>query len=96
MPRASTRGGIDGQQYPDPQGRADRHLWLVDQADVAQEDGDVPDGVGVGWHNRKVLNFTFGLGRKAEKWDQCDENLKSFAGMAVASLVGCGFCLDLL
>jgi AhpD family alkylhydroperoxidase len=25
----------------------------------------------------------------------CDENLKSFAHMAVASLVGCGFCLDL-
>ena len=25
----------------------------------------------------------------------CDENLKSFAHMAVASLVGCSFCLDL-
>ena len=47
------------------------------------------------WHNRKVLNFGFGLGRKAEKWDQCDENLKTFAQMAAASLVGCGFCLDL-
>jgi AhpD family alkylhydroperoxidase len=56
--------------------------------------GDVPEGVGVMWHNRKVLNFSFGLGRKARKWDQCDENLKSFAHMAVASLVGCSFCLD--
>src|SRR5215207_3950964 len=46
-------------------------------------------------HNRKVLNFSFGIGRKAQKWDQCDENLKSFAHMAVASLVGCSFCLDL-
>jgi AhpD family alkylhydroperoxidase len=26
--------------------------------------------------------------------DQCDENLKSFAHLAVASQVGCGFCLD--
>jgi alkylhydroperoxidase family enzyme len=57
--------------------------------------GDVPDPVGVAWHNRKVLNFSFGVGRKVQKWDACDENLKSFAHMAVASLVGCSFCLDL-
>jgi alkylhydroperoxidase family enzyme len=56
--------------------------------------GDVPEPVEVAWHNRKVLNFSFTLGRKAQKWDQCDENLKSFAHMAVASLVGCSFCLD--
>jgi alkylhydroperoxidase family enzyme len=57
--------------------------------------GDVPDPVEVAWHNRKVLNFSFAVGRKAQKWDQCDESLKSFAHMAVASLVGCSFCLDL-
>ncbi|MGW5150043.1 carboxymuconolactone decarboxylase family protein [Rhodococcus koreensis] len=56
--------------------------------------GDVPDGVGVVWHNRKVLNFSFSVGRQVQKWDRCDENLKSFAHMAVASMVGCGFCLD--
>jgi alkylhydroperoxidase family enzyme len=56
--------------------------------------GEVPDSVGVAWHNRKVLNFSFGIGRKAQKWDQCDESLKSFAHMAVASLVSCSFCLD--
>ncbi len=57
--------------------------------------GNVPEPVEVVWHNRKVLNFSFSIGRKAQKWDQCDENLKSFAHMAVASLVGCSFCLDL-
>jgi alkylhydroperoxidase family enzyme len=57
--------------------------------------GDVAEPVEVAWHNRKVLNFSFSLGRKAQKWDQCDENLKSFAHMAAASLVGCSFCLDL-
>ncbi len=57
--------------------------------------GDVAEPVEVTWHNRKVLNFSFSVGRKAQKWDQCDENLKSFAHMAVASLVGCSFCLDL-
>ena len=57
--------------------------------------GDVAEPVEVAWHNKKVLNFSFSIGRKAQKWDQCDENLKSFAHMAVASMVGCGFCLDL-
>src|SRR5918998_400512 len=57
--------------------------------------GEVPDGLGVMWHNRKVLNFSFGLSRKAEKWDLVDEDLKTFAHMAAAGLVGCGFCLDL-
>jgi alkylhydroperoxidase family enzyme len=57
--------------------------------------GDVPASVGVAWHNRKVLNFSFLLGRKSAKWDQCDESLKAFAHMAAASFVGCSFCLDL-
>ncbi len=57
--------------------------------------GDVAEPVEVAWHNRKVLNFSFTISRKAAKWDQCDANLKSFAHMAVASLVGCEFCLDL-
>lgn len=57
--------------------------------------GDVAEPVEVAWHNRKVVNFSFAVGRRASKWDACDENLKSFAHMAVASLVGCGFCLDL-
>jgi alkylhydroperoxidase family enzyme len=57
--------------------------------------GDVAEPVAVAWHNRKVLNFFFSTGRKTQKWDQCDENLKSFAHMATASLVGCSFCLDL-
>ncbi|MBV6762454.1 carboxymuconolactone decarboxylase family protein [Rhodococcus opacus] len=56
--------------------------------------GDVPEGVGVVWHNRKVTNFSFSVARQVQKWDRCDENLKSFAHMAVASMVGCAFCLD--
>ncbi|WP_430330706.1 carboxymuconolactone decarboxylase family protein [Rhodococcus sp. ACT016] len=56
--------------------------------------GEVAEPVEVTWHNRKVLNFSFNVGRKVQKWDKCDENLKSFAHMAVASLVGCSFCLD--
>jgi alkylhydroperoxidase family enzyme len=56
--------------------------------------GDVPEPLEVTWHNRKVLNFSFSVGRKMQKWNQCDENLKTFAHMAAASVVGCSFCLD--
>jgi alkylhydroperoxidase family enzyme len=57
--------------------------------------GAVPEPAEVVWHNRKVLNFSFSVGRKVQKWNQCDESLKSFAHMAVAAMVGCSFCLDL-
>jgi alkylhydroperoxidase family enzyme len=57
--------------------------------------GGVAEPIEVAWHNRKVLNLSFSVGRKAQKWNACDENLKSFAHMAAVSLVGCSFCLDL-
>jgi alkylhydroperoxidase family enzyme len=57
--------------------------------------GEVPEPLGVMWHNRRVLRTFFGFSGKAQKWDACDQQLKSFAHMATASLVGCSFCLDL-
>jgi alkylhydroperoxidase family enzyme len=57
--------------------------------------GEVPDALGVMWNNRPVLRTSMGMSHKATKWKECDESLKSFAHMAVASLVGCTFCLDL-
>jgi AhpD family alkylhydroperoxidase len=56
--------------------------------------GGVPEPAEVMWHNRPVLSSFTGLGRKAQKWDQLDPNLKAFAHMAVAALVGCSWCLD--
>jgi alkylhydroperoxidase family enzyme len=56
--------------------------------------GRVPTAVGVYWHNPKVLFAMSGLGGKLEKCDACDQQLKAFAHLAVASLVGCTWCLD--
>lgn len=56
--------------------------------------GVVPEPLGVMWNNRPVLTFSLGLGRKAGKWKTCDKDLKSYAHMATASLIGCTFCLD--
>jgi alkylhydroperoxidase family enzyme len=56
--------------------------------------GDVPEPAELMWHNRAVLTSSMGFGRKVQKWDRLDPNLKSFATMAVDALVGCSWCLD--
>jgi alkylhydroperoxidase family enzyme len=56
--------------------------------------GEVPTPLGVYWHNRTVLKGFFAISSKGQKWDACDQDLKSFAHMAVASLIGCTWCLD--
>ena len=57
--------------------------------------GEVPEALGVMWHNRPVLRVSMGFGQKATKWNKCDKDLKSYAHMAAVSLIGCSFCLDL-
>ena len=57
--------------------------------------GQVPEQLGVMFQHRPVLKAFMGLGGKAQRWDACERSLKSFAHMAVAAQVGCGFCLDL-
>jgi alkylhydroperoxidase family enzyme len=56
--------------------------------------GRVPESLGVMWHNVPVLKASMSFGQKLQKWDQCDQTLKSFAHMAVASYIGCSWCLD--
>ena len=57
--------------------------------------GQVPDSVGVMWHNPPVMKDLMTIGRKSEKWDALDGSLSTFARMATAAYVGCSFCLDL-
>jgi alkylhydroperoxidase family enzyme len=57
--------------------------------------GEVPEPAEVMWHNRAVLKDMLAMGGKIQKWDELDADLKSYAHMAVASLVGCSWCLDL-
>jgi len=56
--------------------------------------GAVPEPAEALWHNPAVAQTSLGLGGQVGAWDAADESLKSFAHMAVASLVGCGWCLD--
>ena len=56
--------------------------------------GEVPEPMGVYFHNRPVLKTFLAVSSKAQKWSACDENLKSLAHMVVAAQVGCSWCLD--
>ena len=56
--------------------------------------GDVPEPVGIYFHNRPVLKTFLAVSSKAQRWSACDEDLKSFAHMAVAAQIGCSWCLD--
>ncbi|MDQ6526125.1 carboxymuconolactone decarboxylase family protein [Nocardioides sp. LHD-245] len=56
--------------------------------------GRVPESLGVMWHHLPALKASMAYGQKLQKWDACDETLKTYAHMAVASLVGCSWCLD--
>jgi alkylhydroperoxidase family enzyme len=57
--------------------------------------GAVPEPIEVMWHNRKVAEAAFELGGMASEWDALDDGLKTFAHMAVAAQVRCGWCLDI-
>ncbi|SOB85481.1 carboxymuconolactone decarboxylase family protein [Streptomyces sp. 1331.2] len=47
------------------------------------------------WHNPGVAAANTEFAGRLATWDALDESLKSFAHMAVASLVGCSWCLDI-
>ncbi len=57
--------------------------------------GQVPEGAGVMWHHRAVLRDTMAFGRRVDSWNRLDPQLATFAAMAAAGAIGCGFCLDL-
>jgi AhpD family alkylhydroperoxidase len=57
--------------------------------------GQVPEGAGVMWHYPAVLKDSMSFGRKVDSWNRLDRNLATFATMAAAATIGCGFCLDL-
>lgn len=56
--------------------------------------GDVPDNALVLLKHRPALWATFGFERRVAKFDRLDANLKAYALMASAALIGCSWCLD--
>ena len=56
--------------------------------------GEVAEPIEVMWHNRRVLMDTSRFGQKVQRWHELPDHLATFAHMAVASQVGCSWCLD--
>ncbi|GAB2600385.1 carboxymuconolactone decarboxylase family protein [Kribbella endophytica] len=61
---------------------------------MTEQFGTLPEPLEVMSHNPQVAEDTFGWGQMVAGWSIADESLKSFAHMAVASLIGCSWCLD--
>jgi alkylhydroperoxidase family enzyme len=56
--------------------------------------GELPDNLFVYFHNKPVLKAVFSFEGKVAKWDRLDANLKSYAQLASAGVIGCSWCLD--
>nr|WP_295874259.1 carboxymuconolactone decarboxylase family protein [uncultured Chitinophaga sp.] len=57
--------------------------------------GAVPEPVEVAWHSPQVAEASLLFGQQIAEWKAVDEQLKTFAHMAVAAQVGCSWCLDI-
>jgi alkylhydroperoxidase family enzyme len=56
--------------------------------------GAVPEPVEVTWNSPEVAEASLAFGASAGQWHAVDDDLKTFAHMAVAAQVGCSWCLD--
>jgi alkylhydroperoxidase family enzyme len=55
---------------------------------------EFPDNAYVYFHHLPVLKAVFGFENKVRKWDRLDADLKSYAQLAAAGVIGCSWCLD--
>jgi alkylhydroperoxidase family enzyme len=57
--------------------------------------GAVPEPVEVLWNHPRLAEANQAFTAQASGFDACDTSLKTFAHMAVAAQIGCGWCLDI-
>ncbi len=51
--------------------------------------GEFPDGGYVYFHHKPLLEAVLSFECKVDKWDELDENLKSYAQLVSAGVIGC-------
>ncbi|KUF14911.1 carboxymuconolactone decarboxylase family protein [Streptomyces silvensis] len=62
---------------------------------MLEQFGSVPEPVEVLWHHPELARANQEFAAELGSWDAAPADLKSFAHMAVAAYVGCGWCLDI-
>ena len=73
--------------------KADLPTELSDN--MIKQFGVVPEPLEVLWHSPELAQVSLEFGAKVGALHAADENLKTFAHMAVAAQVGCSWCLDI-
>ena len=56
--------------------------------------GEFPDNGYVYFHHKPLLKAVMSFEAKVDKWDGLDPNLKSYAQLVSAGVIGCCWCLD--
>lgn len=56
--------------------------------------GEIPDFAYVLFHHKPMTKALLSFEGKAAKWNALDPNLKSYAVMASAAMIGCSWCMD--
>jgi len=68
--------------------------WFMTKYAERRLGGEFPDNGYVYFHHKDLLKAVLGFENKVAKWDRLDPQLKSYAQMASAGLIGCSWCLD--
>ena len=68
--------------------------WFMTQYARRRLGGEFPDNGYVYFHHKDLLKSVLGFENKVAKWDKLDPQLKSYAQMASAGVIGCSWCLD--
>lgn len=77
-----------------PKASLDGPLGRLATTLVGRRYGKVPDGMYVYWHNQKVLRAVYGFESKVQRWKSLAPDLRSYAELASASVIGCTWCMD--
>ena len=59
-----------------------------------RELGEFPDNAYVYFHHKDVLKSVLSFENKVTRWNRLDPDLKSYAQLASAGVIGCSWCLD--
>jgi alkylhydroperoxidase family enzyme len=68
--------------------------WVLTKYAERRLGGEFPDNGRVYLHHRPLLRAVLGFENKVARWDRCDAQLKAFATIASAGVIGCSWCLD--
>lgn len=68
--------------------------WFMTRYAKRRLRGEFPDNGYVYFHHKQVLRDVLGFENKVARWHALEADLKSYAQLASAGVIGCSWCLD--